>query len=270
MAKKSKLPDFITDSVIKEGLDPDELTERVWLKVSSIPDLIWAENPKEHDISAIIKVIQDVGFKDMPRFNAFLPNVTGGEGAFVYGNGRASALWEMWNSGAYEVPANIVAMEGDWFMPLDVGLDEDLATARAFGIDHNILPLSGGAYGVKEMFSIFDQQKLAAVWEKSAQAGGSLKTMDAYDLTELHKYLEQPQFDVGNASKKDPSVNVGDSAAQSTALELPPSAIRQVQLFFDTETIDEFSTLATTLRERFNIHTLSDLVLHVMRMVNDQ
>ena len=263
MAKK-KTPDFITDTDMRQSLDGNELTERAWVNVKFIPDLIWVENPKSHDVGAIMQVIQDVGFKDMPRFNANLPNVAGGEGAFVYGNGRATALYQMWESGDYDLPQNIVEIEGDWYMPIDVGLDEDLATARAFGIDHNILPLSGGNYGVEGMFSIFDQQKLAQVWESATQGGRQLATMDAIDLTALHKYLEEPMFDVGNAPK-DKSVNVGDTASQSP--ELPPSAIRQVQLFFDTDTIEEFSALATELRERFEIHTLSDLMLHIMRKV---
>lgn len=260
---------FITDARMQEGLDASETTQRMWMPVPEIPNYIWSENPKRHDIGALIQIIQDVGFKDTPRFNENLPNTQGSNGAFVYGNGRATALYQMWKAGDYDLPGNVVEIEGVWHMPFDSGLDSDLALARSFGIDHNILPLSGGDYGVKEMMAIFDEEKLATVWEASAKDGANLVTLDSDDLKALWKYLEEPAFDTGNAlpatDSNGASVNVGDDASSETAL--PPSAIRQVQLFFDTETIQEFSELASELRDRYEIQKLSDLVLHIMREV---
>ena len=47
----------------------DSLIEWKWLPVDAVPDSIWIENPKEHDIGKLIELIQNVGFDDFPRWN---------------------------------------------------------------------------------------------------------------------------------------------------------------------------------------------------------
>lgn len=260
MAAKKQL--WLTDADMAKDATPT--TERVWFPVSKIPDHIWSENPKQHDIGSLIQLIQDVGFKDAPRWNAYLPNTSGGAGAFIYGNGRASALYAMWSDGGYDVPHNIIATDDEWYMPLDTGLDEELTLARAWGIDHNLATVSGGDVGIKELMSIFDQQRLADTWSMVANDNRQLVTLDGEDLAGLFKYLEEPMFDTGNAP-----VNVGDSAAHTGDIEdvaeLPPSAIRQVQLFYDTDTIEQFSALANECRELSGTQSLSDTVLWAMQ-----
>lgn len=172
----------------------DAVTRRVWFPVSRIPDFIWSENPKRHDIGALIQTIERVGFKDAPRWNAHLPNTGGTQGAFTYGNGRAEALYRMWqNTQSYSVPDNVISDGDEWYMPLDVGLDEGLQQARAWALDHNSLSLSGGDYEDGDIWRLYDVDLLASVGADVHAKGVTPITLDEEQLSDLQKYVDAGQ-----------------------------------------------------------------------------
>ena len=53
----------------------------------------WDDNPKRHDIEALIRSIETHGFGDPPKYDVTL-------GALIYGNGRTEALERMRHDGA--------------------------------------------------------------------------------------------------------------------------------------------------------------------------
>jgi hypothetical protein len=133
----------------------------------------WVENPKQHDIGGIIDSICRYGFRDPPEYDATL-------GAFVQGNGRVSALNQMWAKGM-DVPRYIgLADGGDWAVPVLFGADaESEATARAYAIDANNLVVTGGDSGFWDIMNLYNKEQMAAI---AALAEGPTVTLDGDSL----------------------------------------------------------------------------------------
>ncbi len=66
---------------------------------------LWDQNPKLHDIGALIQSIQLHGLGDPPKFDAKLDGL-------VYGNGRTEALERMRQEGM-DPPRGILKLEDD-------------------------------------------------------------------------------------------------------------------------------------------------------------
>ena len=101
--------------------------------------VLWEDNPKLHDLGALIQSIEKHGFRDAPVYDSTL-------GATIAGNGRLTALHMMMQQG-YELPRGIALDAGDgmWCVPIQFGIDaESLAQALAFAVDHNNLVVTGG------------------------------------------------------------------------------------------------------------------------------
>jgi len=116
--------------------------------------LLLDDNPKLHDLGALIDSIGRYGFKDPPKFE---PTLNGGSGGVVEGNGRTQALRWMQKQGR-DVPRGIaLAEDGDWAVPVLFGVDaESEAAAKAYSLDHNNLTLAGGdltAFDYTRMYS---------------------------------------------------------------------------------------------------------------------
>ncbi|NJL27147.1 MAG: hypothetical protein HC897_04295 [Thermoanaerobaculia bacterium] len=153
----------------------------------------WDDNPKKHDIPALIKSIETHGFGDPPKFDATL-------GALVYGNGRTEALERMRTEGKAP-PRGIAALEdGQWAVPVIFGVDaESRAAAVAFAIDHNNLTLLGGDLGFTDLLAIWDEQGLQKVLSDVPDAGALLASLDPGDLTSL---LTGPDFEPAGADEQ--------------------------------------------------------------------
>jgi hypothetical protein len=145
----------------------------------------WDENPKKHDLDALVRSISQYGFGDPPKYDATL-------GALVYGNGRTEALERMRQQGK-QPPRGVQSMaDGEWVVPVIFGVDaESRAAAVAFAIDHNNLTLMGGRLGTTELLAIWDEGQLVKVLEDTPDAGALLTSLGSADVEAL---LQGPDF----------------------------------------------------------------------------
>ncbi len=145
----------------------------------------WDENPKRHDLAALIRSIETHGFGDPPKLDSTL-------GALVYGNGRAEALEHMRQAGK-EPPRGIGVTEGgDWAVPVIFGVDaESRAAAVAFAIDHNNLTLLGGGLAAEDLLQIWDEEGLQRVLSDLPDAGALLASLTRDDVDAM---LRGPDF----------------------------------------------------------------------------
>ncbi|NJL28743.1 MAG: hypothetical protein HC897_13045 [Thermoanaerobaculia bacterium] len=146
----------------------------------------WDDNPKKHDLPALIKSIETHGFGDPPKYDAAL-------GALVTGNGRTEALEQMRAEGKVP-PRGIAVLEGgQWAMPILFGVDAaSRAAAVAFAIDHNNLTLLGGGLGFTDLLAIWDEQGLQKVLADVPDASKFLASLDSQDLDSL---IHGPSFE---------------------------------------------------------------------------
>ncbi len=146
---------------------------------------LWDENPKRHDIGALIQSIQLHGFGDPPKFDSKLEGL-------VYGNGRTEALERMRRDGM-DPPRGILKLEDDqWAVPVIFGVDaKSRAAAVAFAIDHNNLALLGGNLDFTDLLSMWDEEGLQRVLADVPDAGELLASLDAGDVAAL---LTGPDF----------------------------------------------------------------------------
>jgi hypothetical protein len=144
----------------------------------------WDENPKKHDIDALVRSIELHGFGDPPKYDATL-------GALVYGNGRTEALERMRQEGK-EPPRGVLRADGgEWAVPVIFGIDaKSRAAAVAFALDHNLTVL-GGNFDLSDMLRIWDEEGLKKVLAETPDAGELLASFDSDDLTAL---LDGPDF----------------------------------------------------------------------------
>ena len=163
-----------------------------WI-LSHKSDLPWLSNAKLHDIGGIWQSIKKYGFVDAAKWDR---SINGGQGGIVYGNGRheclISILIEAKQKGEKPprgIPTND---EGDWFVPLTVGVDQESeAMAIALGIDHNNLTYSGSTTGLTEMVAMWDQEGLIKLLTECADEYVMPVTMDEDVLSALLTGLDK-------------------------------------------------------------------------------
>ena len=146
---------------------------------------IWDDNPKRHDIGALIRSIELHGFGDPPKFDSSLDGI-------VYGNGRCEALALMRQEGK-EPPRGVVKLKGgEWAVPILFGVDaKSKDAAVAFAIDHNNLTLLGGNLGFTDLISMWDEEGLQKVLVDIPDVGELLASLDADDVASL---ISGPDF----------------------------------------------------------------------------
>lgn len=149
--------------------------------------VLWDRNPKRHDMGGIILSIRQHGFRDAPIYDATL-------GAVVAGNGRTTALAQMRNDGEEPPQGVVVDGDGEWWMPMQFGLDAgSREQAEAFGLDHNLLTATGGDLGLHELAGLFDHDRLVEVLQASTVAGVQVVSFDPDDLDALLKPPPLPE-----------------------------------------------------------------------------
>lgn len=144
----------------------------------------WDRNPKLHDIGGIVRSLELHGFRDAPIYDQ---NLNDGSGGIVAGNGRTAALVFMKSQGITLPRGVAVDKDGNWYMPVQFGIDADsLASAEAFGVDHNNLTLTGGDLTLFDIEKIWDQEALHAMLENIASEDHSpLASLDRDDIDML-------------------------------------------------------------------------------------
>lgn len=105
---------------------------------------LWENNPKKHDLPALVEAFYEYGFQDPPKFDAALNE---GRGGLTEGNGRIEAL-RLAQQTRPAPPKGIGLTDaGEWAVPLLFGNDlPSQAVAEAYAIDHNHLTVMGGGF----------------------------------------------------------------------------------------------------------------------------
>lgn len=153
----------------------------------------WDENPKKHDLDALVRSIETHGYGDPAKFDATLD-------ALVYGNGRTAALEKMRSEGKKPPRGIGVTDKGDWAVPVIFGVDaESRAAAVAFAIDHNNLTLLGGNLGLEDLLGIWDEEGLQRVLREVPDAGALLASLDPGDVDAL---LQGPSYEPVSAEEQ--------------------------------------------------------------------
>ena len=131
----------------------DEITVR-YVPLSQLKQYFLVNNPKLHAIESIIRAFQIHGFRDPIEFD---PNLNAGEGGVVAGNGRLESLATMFDRGD-PAPRGIKVVEGDWLVPLQVGVAADSeAAAMSYAIDSNNLGLMGAGFTTGEIAKLWNE-----------------------------------------------------------------------------------------------------------------
>lgn len=133
---------------------------------------LWDRNPKRHELDDIKDSIYQHGFKDPPKWE---PQLNGGQGGIVEGNGRCTALDES-SQETDEPPRGIMVNdeavtaggqmwpEGTWFVPILFGVDAaSQKDAEAYGLDHNNLVMAGGGFSQVDIAQLYDIDKYQAL-----------------------------------------------------------------------------------------------------------
>ncbi len=153
----------------------------------------WDDNPKLHDLDALVRSIETHGFGDPPKYDATL-------GALVYGNGRTEALERMRREGR-EPPRGIGLLDdGSWAVPVIFGVDaESRAAATAFAVDHNNLTLLGGGLGLTDLLALWDEEGLQAALEG---VPGAAEMLTSLAPAEVDALLQGPDFSPVSAEEQ--------------------------------------------------------------------
>lgn len=179
MSDNPKLTGIEKDNL--EFKDPPGL---MWIPVQQAVTLLWSENPKLHDIGALVQSIEKHGFQELPRYDINLPNASGSMGAIKAGNGRIETLAAMEKEGK-ALPRGL-ALQKDtnaWVMPLLVGTDADsLNAARAYAIDSNNLTMSGGDFTAFDFQRLWNSDQYVNMLKVLAQDGQLPVTVSGDDL----------------------------------------------------------------------------------------
>ena len=170
---------------------PEEKLELRYVPLSQAKR--WDDNPKLHDMGALIRSIELHGFGDPPKYDARLDGL-------VYGNGRTEALGIMRDDGR-EPPRGILETEdGEWAVPVIFGIDApSRAAAVAFAIDHNNLTMLGGNVDFTDLLNMWDEEGLQRVLGEVPDIADVMATFDVEDLSAL---LETPDFSPVNAEEQ--------------------------------------------------------------------
>ena len=158
------------------------MTENL-LRLEYIPlsqAIFWDENPKEHDVGALVTAIWRYGFQDPAKYDAALK-------ALVYGNGRMVALM-MGKREGRNPPAGIALIEetDDWAVPVVFGNDlPSREVATAFALDHNSLTMAGGEFAPWDIAKMYKESGYLDALQALAAEGELPVTADDEDLASL-------------------------------------------------------------------------------------
>lgn len=220
-------------------------------QINLLPD-----NPKEHDIDALILSFETFGFLGSVIINE-------SNKLDLSGNGRVEALRRMKAEGK-PAPAGVIVDTddgGEWVIEADFyEFDEKRQKAVANAL--NKLQDRGGV-----------NEALLTKYLAEYADDETLIIASGYDLDEvtalLLKYSEPPEFGDGEGLSDEPE----SAPAPQAPLPANASHVRMVQLFYNDKTQPEFLTFCDALIESGTVkredgeavENISELVLEVMR-----
>lgn len=173
------------DYVPEENLVLHDAPQLVWLRVKDAVGLLWAENPKLHDLGSLAESIKKHGFQELAKLDSNLINVLKKKGAIKAGNGRVEALAWMEKDGNYDLPRGLAKTKsnGDWVMPLLMGTDaKSVDLAKSYAVDSNNLVLSGGDFSAYDQARAWDENGYFPLLKSLADAGALPVSVDGDDV----------------------------------------------------------------------------------------
>jgi len=205
----------------KRGCLVSERLESRYVKLKSA--VLWDENPKDHDIGAMIQAFLRYGFRDAPIFDET-------KGCIVAGNGRLIALKTMRDDGLG--PPRGVVVEGDeWTIPVQFGIDAKTPEeAEAFGIDHNNITLLGGNVSVDAIMGIWNEKQLKSVLDRVKNKGDMPISFDWEDYEAMRAEGDGAQ--PGLVPSGSPTLEEGQGlTALSTVLQPPRHQVKRGETY---------------------------------------
>ena len=162
-----------------------------YMSHTKLRDLLWDENPKLHDLQALIRSISENGFRDPPTYDAKLD-------AIIEGNGRITALLTMKEQGL-PAPRGVREEDGNWFVPVLTGVSSTTRDeAVRYAIDHNNLVLAGGDFDELDFTQLWDHNRLLGVATALRDVDQLPITMNSETLDTLRQIIDN---DVPEMSK---------------------------------------------------------------------
>ena len=218
---------------------------------------LWDSNPKKHDIGSIAESIKRHGFKDPPKFE---PELNGGKGGIVEGNGRLKTLQTMKRQGA-DLPRGLREVDDEWAVPVLFGVDATSEkAAEAYAVDHNNLTMAGGDFTAWDMSRMWDEDAYIAVLEGLAEVDELPVSLDGDDLDGLLMVWEEPP-DLDDLAEEYGEPNQKDFWAK-IELKLDPETHRQyVSLMKQapgTEDNEKFAAVMGAVDEDLLVARISD------------
>lgn len=156
--------------------------------LSHLDTMLWGENAKRHDFGGVYESICTYGFVDHPKWDG---NLNGGNGGIVYGNNRMAVIVQALSIAKNEgkpAPRGIPTSktDGEWCIPIGWGVDaKSEAQAKALGVDHNTLTLSGADLGLWDVSKIWNLDQYIDLLSSIAEEGVSPVTVDDDALASL-------------------------------------------------------------------------------------
>lgn len=220
-------------------------------------DLGWDENPKEHDIGAIIESIQNHGFRDPSAWDDMLEGL-------IEGNGRWTAL-KLMESQGYKQPEGIMVDDNKrWYFPVLVGINsETVEKAITYAIDHNNMVLLGGDFTASEMSRLWDTDKYKGVLSRLNNMGQPSVSMSIDDMESVLNMLNSRQeMQLTPSSELPPTVNteIDDDTSEinNTEYRVITIVVENITIFYDILTqIKDF--VASNSGWSANVYTEDDL-----------
>ena len=161
----------------------------------------WVDNPKLHDIEALIGSLKRYGFQDPPKFDQAL---NGGQGGLVAGNGRVRALVEMQARGEPPPLGLALTARQEWAVPIVFGNDlPGQVVAEAFALDHNNLTLAGGSLDTLDMARMWDVEGYNRLLSRLQEQTALPVTVNGEDLDALLARLNPAEGDTKSQTPAD-------------------------------------------------------------------
>ena len=168
----------------EDGID-GEVLQLYYIPVTQA--ILWDSNAKLHSIPAIIDSIKEYGFRDPPSWDEKL-------GGIIEGNGRVTALTQMYKAGG-KPPRGIPTLKetGEWCVPIIFGLDAvNKSNAVRYAIDHNNLTMAGGDFTAYDMSRMWNHDGYHEILAAIREEGTPLASMN---LNEIGLFLDGFEFD---------------------------------------------------------------------------